>query len=560
MRRLFPLIRAGLKSNFGLAVLHYRLFKEKKDRWLVPLIALGLVGLFPALYGFLKLIKFIYGMLQPLGQQQALLTFGILAGQLFVLLFGLYYVISAFYFSKDLEMLIPLPLKPFEVMMSKFTVILVNEYLTIMAIVLPVVVYFGILAKAGLPYWANALVVYALLPVIPLAIVSLLVIGMMRVVNLSRKKDALIIVGSLVLIAAGVGLQFFANKSAGSKPDPEAMVKFFTSPDSLLRRVGASFPPSIWATKALAGGWTGSGLFNLLLFFGTSLLLLSGILFVGEKLFYRGLIGIGEISGRKKTLSRMEMSRRISSGRRPVKAIFSREWRIMNRTPIFLLNGVLVVILVPLLFVIMASAGMGRGDNAFILKALTSGKPFFVTLVAACFMAVCGSLNGTSSSTFSREGSQFWMSKVIPVSPREQVTAKFLHSYIISLLGIAASSIVLTAILHLKIGIIAPAVGLAMVATVALTAVGMIIDLARPLLDWTNPQKAIKQNLNVLLAIIADIGILTILFFIIKFLIKAGIIGNAIFLILFAVLAALSYGSCHFLLKFAKRRYWKIEV
>jgi len=429
-----------------------------------------------------------------------------------------------------------------------------------MAIVLPVVVYFGILAKAGLPYWANALVVYALLPVIPLAIVSLLVIGMMRVVNLSRKKDALIIVGSLVLIAAGVGLQFFANKSAGSKPDPEALVKFFTSPDSLLRRVGASFPPSIWATKALAGGWTGSGLFNLLLFIGTSLLLLSGILFVSEKLFYRGLIGIGEISGRKKTLSRMEMSRRISSGRRPVKAIFSREWRIMNRTPIFLLNGVLVVILVPLLFVIMASAGMGRGDNAFILKALTSGKPLFVTLVAACFMAVCGSLNGTSSSAFSREGSQFWMSKVIPVSPREQVTAKFLHSYIISLLGIAASSIVLTAILHLKIGIIAPAVGLAMVATVALTAVGMIIDLARPLLDWTNPQKAIKQNLNVLLAIIADIGILTILFFIIKFLIKAGIIGNAIFLILFAVLAALSYGSCHFLLKFAKRRYWKIEV
>jgi len=243
-----------------------------------------------------------------------------------------------------------------------------------------------------------------------------------------------------------------------------------------------------------------------------------------------------------------------------VKAIFSREWRIMNRTPIFLLNGVLVVVLVPLLFVIMASTGMGRGDNAFILKALTSGKPLFVTLIAACFMAVCGSLNGTSSSTFSREGSQFWMSKVIPVSPREQVTAKFLHSYIISLLGIATSSIVLTAILHLKIGIIASAVGLAMVATVALTAVGMIIDLARPLLDWTNPQKAIKQNLNVLLAIIADIGILTIFFFIIKFLIKAGIIGNTIFLILFAVLAALSYGSCHFLLIFAKRRYWEIEV
>lgn len=560
MRKLFPLIHAGLKSNFGLSVLHYRLFKEKKDRWLVPLIALGFVGLFPTLYGYLKFIKFIYGVLQPLGQQQALIALGIMTSQLFVLLFGLYYVISAFYFSRDLEILIPLPLRPFEVMMSKFTVILVNEYLTIMAIILPVVVYFGILAKAGLPYWANALVVYAFLPVIPLAIVSLLVVGMMRVVNLSRKKDALIIVGSLVLIAAGIGLQFFANRSAGSKPDLEAMVKFFASPDSLLRRIGASFPPSIWATKALAGGWTGSGLFNLLLFIGTSFLLLYGMLFVSEKLFYRGLIGIGEISGRKKTLSRMEMSRMVSSGRRPVKAIFSREWRIMNRTPIFLLNGVLVVVLVPLLFVIMASTGMGRGDSAFILKALTSGKPLFVTLMAACFMTVCGSLNGTSSSTFSREGSQFWISKVIPVSPREQVTAKFLHSFIISLLGIATSSIVLKAVLHLKIGIIAPAVGLAMVAAVVLTAVGMIIDLARPLLDWTNPQKAIKQNLNVLLGLLADAGILVILGYVSSFLAKFGISKNAILAVLFGVLFCLSFASFRFLLKFADRRYREIEV
>ena len=55
---------------------------------------------------------------------------------------------------------------------------------------------------------------------------------------------------------------------------------------------------------------------------------------------------------------------------------------------------------------------------------------------------------------------------------------------------------------------VAIAAGLALVAAVLLTAVGMIIDLARPLLDWTNPQKAIKQNLNVLLAMFADAGIL----------------------------------------------------
>ncbi len=131
-----------------------------------------------------------------------------MGGQLFILLFGLYYVISAFYFSRDLEFLIPLPLKPFEVMASKFAVIMINEYLTVMIIVLPVLVGYGVLARGGLPYWTNGVLVYLLLPVIPLAVVSLLVVLMMRFVNLSRKKDALILAGSVLLIAVGMGLQF----------------------------------------------------------------------------------------------------------------------------------------------------------------------------------------------------------------------------------------------------------------------------------------------------------------------------------------------------------------
>ena len=50
----------------------------------------------------------------------------------------------------------------------------------------------------------------------------------------------------------------------------------------------------------------------------------------------------------------------------------------------------------------------------------------------------------------------------------------------------------------------------------------MIIDLARPLLDWTNPQKAIKQNLNVLFATLADIGILAALAMVVIRLVKSG--------------------------------------
>jgi ABC-2 type transport system permease protein len=560
MNKLRSVIRVGLKVNFGLSVLRHRLFKEKKDIWLVALIGVAFLGLGPTLYGYLAFIKIAYGLLQPLGQQHLILTYGMLAGQVFVLIFGLYYVVSAFYFSKDLDILIPLPLKPFQVMFSKFAVILVNEYLTIAFFVLPVLIYYGILAKAGLPYWLYGLVIYLLLPVIPLAVVSLLVIAMMRAVNLSRKKDALIIVGSLVLIVAGFGLQYFLNRRAGASPDPQAMIRFLTAPDGLIQRVGAVFPPSIWATKALAGGLTFKGFSNLFIFAGISLVIFYGILIVSEKLFYRGLIGIGEISGRKKALSKEGMSRRVSSGWHPVRAIFAREWRIMNRTPIFLLNGVLVVVIVPLILVIMAQAGSGRGDNGVLLWLMTSAKPIYIILAAACFMTFCSCLNGTSSSTFSREGSQFWISKVIPATPKEQVIAKFIHSYFIALLGIVVASGIAVFVAHLKFGMFAGAFLISLAAAVTLTAVGMIIDLARPLLDWTNPQKAIKQNLNVLLGMLADIGILSVLGYFSVFFLKRGLGGGMLFVLLFAVLVLLSLASCAFLLKFAKKRYIQIEV
>ena len=560
MNKFFALLRAGLKSNFGLSVLRHSLFKERKDLWLVPLVALSLFGLGPLFYGYVKLMKMLYNVLQPLGQQYALLTFGFLAGQVFILIFGLYYVISAFYFSKDLEILVPLPLRPFQVMLSKFAIILTNEYLTTAPLILPLLIYFGIRAKAGPGYWIEAVIIYLLLPVIPLAIASLLVIVLMRAVNLGRKKDALIIVGSLVLIVLAMGLQFWLGQTGNNNLDPQAMVSFLASPDSLLNRVGARFPPSIWATKALAGGLSATGLGNLLLFAGTSLILLFGIVSAAEALFYRGLIGLGEAARRGKVLSRADMSRKVSTGRQPVRAIFRREWRIMNRTPIFLLNGVLTVIIIPVIFLLLAKTGSPNSDTTFLLGVIASGRAFIVVLASACFMTICGALNGTASSTFSREGSQFWMSKVIPVSPREQVTAKFLHSYLIALLGIVVGSGVLIWQFQLKLAVYVPALLLALAAAFNLTAVGIAIDLARPLLDWTNPQKAIKQNLNVLFAFLADLGLLALLGFLCFGLGKMGVRGRGILAILLLVLVGLDAASFWFLVKLADKRYQEIEV
>jgi ABC-2 type transport system permease protein len=559
MSQLGALVRAGLRSNFGFSVFFHRIFREKKDRWLLPVFAFSLLGLVPMLYGLITFIKTAYAVLHAMGQEGALLALGVVIGQMLIMIFGIYYVMASFYYSRDIEMLIPLPLRPSQVLLSKFIVIAINEYLTIAAIVLPFIITYGVLAGSGLGFWLIACIVYLALPLIPLAIVSILVVVMMRFVNVSRKKDFFILIGGITVLAAVIGFQILAQRAGSADMTHRDLAAFLTSPDSLLNRIGSAFPPSVWAAKALSGGFSGKGMMNLAAFLGTSLLCFGAILVLGEQLFYSGVIGLTETGARKRNLTEDEMSKRVSSGRRAIAAIFTREVRMMNRTPVFLLNGILVAVILPILFLFLGRSSP-KAPGADFQRFIESGNSLFIILFTALFMIACSSLNGTSSSAFSREGAQFWISKVIPVSPREQITAKFFHSYLVSLLGILVAAIALRILIPFKSFQLAIAVALSLVAMILMTAVGMMIDLARPLLDWTNPQKAIKQNLNVLLAMLADVAILAAAFFSIKALIDAGVSPNVILSAVFAVLACLAALSYKALVRFADKRYRDIDA
>jgi ABC-2 type transport system permease protein len=555
MSRLLALLGAGLRQNFGLALLKHKVFKQKKDLWLVLLVALGLLSVIPVIVLYFKVLGLVFSLLQSQGQETALLTLAILAGQLLILVFGLFYVLSAFYFSRDLEFLVSLPARPYEVIAAKFGVILVNEYLTAMLIVVPAFVVYGVMAAKPLAYWPLAVLVFLLLPVIPLALSGLLVMAMMRLVNVSRKKDFFLLAGSLALVT---GVLFLQLGLAGNR-SPDELLKFFTAADGLARLVGEKFPPCIWASRLLAAGFSGRGPGYLVLFGGLSVGVLLLLLWAAEKLFYRGLIGLSEMAARRKKLSTAALAGRLARRQGAWRAILLREWKLMNRTPIFLLNGIFSVLLIPVILYFMVRSSSGS-TAAALIKLLASGDRTAVTLFAAAFFVVCGCLNGTASSTFSREGRNFWISKVIPVAPGRQVMGKFLHSYLVAVLGTLGGALVARLALGLGWPSVLPAALLALAAGAFLTAANMAVDLARPLLNWTSPQRAIKQNLNVLLAMALDAGIVFLFYRLFLLLRWAGLDGARLLSVLFAVALVAAAASLFFLARFAARRYAAIET
>ena len=332
MKSLLALLKAGLRQNFGLAVLRYHIFKKKKDLWFIPIAFIALVGLAVLLHVYVDFLGHLFRALKSMQQEKALLTLTILTGQLFILLFGLFYVLSAFYFSRDLEFLISLPARPFAVLGAKFGVIMVNEYLTVILLLMPAFIVYGSMAGKGISYWLLAGLVFLLLPVIPLALSGILVMAMMRLVNVSRKKDFFMLVGSLVLLS----LVLFLQLGLSSNRNPEELLTLFTSSDGLMRLIGEKFPPCIWAADLLAEGFSSTGLRALLLFFTSSAAILMLMLLAAERLFYRGLIGITEVSGRRSKTGAADPQALFAGRHSPMLSILVREWKIMNRTPIFL--------------------------------------------------------------------------------------------------------------------------------------------------------------------------------------------------------------------------------
>jgi ABC-2 type transport system permease protein len=144
-----------------------------------------------------------------MGQPEVVLATGLMISSMLVLFFGLTMVLSVFFFSRDLSILVPLPLQPGAIMGSKFAVIIVYEYLTIAPFLIPANWVFGISSGAGLLYWIIALPVFLLTPVIPLGVASLFILALMSLTNLSKRRDTLRIIGMVFFLLIIFALNYF---------------------------------------------------------------------------------------------------------------------------------------------------------------------------------------------------------------------------------------------------------------------------------------------------------------------------------------------------------------
>lgn len=511
MKPFTAFVRMQLNVNYGISALKYRFTREKKKLWEPILIAVVIpVTLLPLLALYTMLMSGIFAAGAVLNQPEIVLAIAFLFAQIVILLFGIFYIMGTFYFSQDIESLVPLPLKPYEVVGGKFAVIMVNEYLTAMPILLPPLIIYGAGTGQGLIYWLKSLLLMLAVPVMPLAAAALVIMVLMRFVNFRRYKDLFAIIGGLAVFVISIGFSVVVQNVPGGN-NPEYIKNLIASQSGLIDLIGSRFPPSIWATKGLSeGGFAGLGYF--LLFLAVCALLFLLLLWLSNRLFYKALLAGREVARKKRSLTGIQLNRQYGKAFSPVTAMMKREWKLLFRTPIYALNGLSGSIMGPFIVLIMFFAKGSDEDAMQLFEVINKPEAApYVLLGGLGLMLFTAGMNLVASTSLSREGQTFWITKLIPVSAKQQVTAKLLISYMISAVGVIVTGFIMWLFIKQPPVWVFSAILVGLLGAIPMVALNLLLDVFHPKLVWNSEQEAMKQNMNGGLGMLLSLFVLLIL-------------------------------------------------
>ena len=546
MKEIFFLTKVSLMNTFNLHGLNPRNFRTNRDKAKPFIFILVLIALAPTYGYYVTFLQQLGKSLLMLNQELYFSTLAHYMASSMVFFFGLLYVLSYYYFSRDTEMLIPLPLKGRTIVVSKFITILVYEYLLLAIFLIPILVINKSLVGGSMFVYAlKSILTLLLTPVIPLSLASILVIILMRTTNIKGRKDLIRLVSMFLFIFIILGIQIVIQRSMINIPpgqEQEFMATLFNDNKALIDMMGRYFPVSKWTSISLSNSGI-VALFDFLKIVAANMVAFVLMIAVSEKIYLGGIIGGKEAQAKKKKLTSKELEEASGRVSKNYIAIFKADMITLLKTPIYMFNCVSIVILIPFILLVMPYLTGSGGDMAELGTYYSMFENYFTFAMAGGFMFFAA-LNPTAPSTFSREGKTFWITRIIPVSTRDHIIGKGLSPMLLQLLTIIIVSIGIRFYIPVKTAALLTSAVLGIAGSVPLVLAGLAVDISRPLLDWDNPQRAVKNNLNVLLSmgigslVTLGLGLLTWL------MLKNGISSMLIMaldLAIIVVLAVLSF-------------------
>lgn len=191
-----------------------------------------------------------------------------------------------------------------------------------------------------------------------------------------------------------------------------------------------------------------------------------------------------------------------------------------------MLNGFTGFVMFPVMFIAVTVAG--RAGLAPLMKQLSALPEMEAlgALAVGAYFLVLAAMSSIPVTPFSREGLRnLWIPMSLPLNGRTVALGKALGAEMMIVPGALPGVAVLEYLLRIPPVYLVAGIVIGVAASFIFCQLGVIIDMARPMLNWNDQQKAIKSNLNTLFRMLAGIFITVALGFIAKLAFDAGLAG-----------------------------------
>lgn len=495
MSRVGAISKYFVKEAFG------EVFSSKK---LKPPVVAILMMVVLALFSipFCSMIGIFYQPFKSIGQEGMLISLVTLAGSTIVFFFGINTVMNIFFFSNDIEYILPMPFKSSDIIIGKFLSVVINMEMYSAIIALPLITY-GVVSHSGIIYYIYSIIVFLTLPIVPMVLSSIICFILMKFTSIAKNKDIFKTISGILSLLFIVVINFVLQ-SSNAKVDPNNIAETIANGNnSGMQMVTGIFINSKFAANALVNSTSIDGLKNIMLLLVFTICIFAIFYVIGGKLYLKSAIGLSESYSKRENVFQKGNADKIIKENSPIRALVLKDIKVIIRTPRFFMSSIAMLFYMP---AILGMSIFSKGSLGEIRELLaSSGNKFYAIFLVGIFglSAFC-SLGAAGYTAISREGKDFIVSKYIPVGYKEQTMSKIISSLCINLI----SSIIISVLLVvLKTNVIVTVLGVivSIATTTLFTLFGVFYDFRSPKLEWEDEKSLVSGNYTSILILLGAV-------------------------------------------------------
>lgn len=407
--------------------------------------------------------------------------------------------INVLYFSKDTEFLLPLPVKPKHILISKINSLLVYEYIIgFFLSFIPMTVY-GILENFGILYYLQMILIFALIPVVPIVLSSFVMILIMRFTRIIKNKDMV----QYISVALGMILIILIQGMTGGTTSSEEiteteLAQMLMQTNGTVKMFSQFFINLPLAVNSIINFGNVEGIKSLALFILETSLFYIVMMEISSRIYIKGLVGVNGGVGKKSKEKEVKKSfRKENIG----KSYIIKEFKMLFRNPVYFMQCVLPSFLFPIIISIPFAININNLESLDlagieeIRKVIGTHFGVSMILLIIEFFFI---FNFVSLTAVSRDGENAIFTKYIPIPLYKQCLYKIAPNIILNIVPLMYVILVCVFLLKLNIGLAVIIFIFAMLVNILQSFLMILVDLNKPKLEWTTEYAVVKQNMNML--------------------------------------------------------------